>query len=421
MTNRPSAGIRYRLATAFWLALDSIRAHKLRSFLTLLGVIIGVSSVVLVGSAIEGLGTYAEQSTAKAFGTDSYLVAQIASAGRLSRKEISEKIRKNHRFQLEDVQYLRETTGDRVLYSPYRQRFGDVKAREETYELAALIGASASLPEIRDVSLVDGRFFTDEEERNRAAVAVIGQDIREKLFPQGSSLGSIIRINGIEFRIIGIQEKLGSAFGRSMDNSVYMPVTMFNRLFGVGQGFAVFGRARPDTGLQLDEALDVTRAAMRAKLHNQPGKPDTFDVLTPDSIRSFLGNILGLIAAVVVPVTCISLVVGGIVIMNIMLVSVTERTREIGVRKSLGARRSDILMQFLIEAAVMASVGGLIGIAVGAVLVAIIGSAFQLQLKITLTYVFLSVFVSATVGIVSGWYPANRASKLDPVEALRAE
>jgi putative ABC transport system permease protein len=413
--------LRYRVSTALWLALDSIRAHKLRSFLTLLGVIIGVSSVVLVGSAVEGLGTYAEESTAKAFGTDSYLIAQIASAGRLSRKEVAEKIRKNHRFTLEDVAYLRETTGDRIQYSPYRQRLGDVKARELTYEFAAILGASASLPEIRDVTLTEGRFFTEEEERNRQAVAVIGDEIRTTLFPTGSAMGQIIRINGIEFRVIGIQEKLGSAFGRSQDNSVYIPITMFNRLFGTGQGFAIFGAARKDSGLSLDDALDVSRAALRAKFHNAPGKPDTFDTLTPDSIRSFLGNILGLIAAVVVPVTCISLVVGGIVIMNIMLVSVTERTREIGVRKSLGARRSDIMLQFLIEAAVMSSVGGLIGIAFGAVLVAIVSKAFQLQLTITAPYVFLSVFVSAAVGIVSGWYPASRASKLDPVEALRAE
>lgn len=414
-------GARYRLWTAFGLALDSIRAHKLRSFLTLLGVIIGVSSVVLVGSAIEGLGTYAEESTSKAFGTDSYLVAQIASAGRITRKEIAEKLRKNHRFLMDDVEYLRQATGQKVLYSPYRNKFEDVKAREVTYEQASVIGVSASLPDIRDVTLTEGRFYTDEEEQNRVPVAVIGYEIRTTLFPTGTALGQVIRLSGLEFTVIGIQEKLGSAFGRNQDNSVYIPVTLFNRLYGTRGGFAVFGKARADSGLDMDGALDLTRAAMRARLHNAPGKPDTFDFLTPDSIRSFVGNILGLIAAVVVPVTLISLVVGGIVIMNIMLVSVTERTREIGVRKSLGARRSDILMQFLIEAAVMASVGGIIGIAFGALLVSILARAFELKLTITPMYVFLSVFVSATVGIVSGWYPANRAAKLDPVEALRAE
>jgi putative ABC transport system permease protein len=182
-----------------------------------------------------------------------------------------------------------------------------------------------------------------------------------------------------------------------------------------------FGRARPGTGLRLLEALDITRVALRTRFRLGPGQPDRFDTVTPDSIRSFIDQILGLISAVIVPVTSMSLVVGGIVIMNIMLVSVTERTHEIGIRKSLGARMSDIRLQFLLEAVLLAAAGGLMGVLAGAGLAFLLARLFEISLRITPTYVFIALLVSSTVGIASGWYPARRASRLDPVVALRAE
>ena len=416
------AHFRHEYGSAVSLAWDSIIVHKLRSFLTLLGVIIGVASVILVGSAIDGLGVYADQSTAKAFGSESFLVAQVASAGRMTRKQFFEKVKYNKRLMLADDKYLDSVNGDRVLYSPYRNATSDTKRDNLTCEETSIIGVSADMVDIRDITLVEGRFFTDQEEKNSQFVAVIGDDVKNLLFPSLSSpLGKTFKIQNLDFTVIGVQERLGSAFGRSQDKSAYIPVTAFNRLFGPGNGSALFARPRKDSGLTMDQSLDLTRAALRTRFHERPGQPDRFEFLTPDAIRGFIDQLLSLVAAVVVPVTAISLVVGGIVIMNIMLVSVTERTREIGIRKALGATQYDILLQILIEAVMMAGAGGAIGVGLGAALTALLTALFQVTLRVTPFYVLLSVFVSGFVGVVSGWYPASRAAKLDPITALRAE
>ena len=413
---------RHQFVNAFWLAADSLRSHKLRSFLTLLGVIIGVASVIMVGAAIEGLGVYAEQSTAKAFGSESFLVAQIAVTGRLSRREYFDKVKRNKPIRTADARFVEALNGDRVLYSPYRNHSSDVKRDNLTCEAVSILGASADLAGIRDIGVVDGRFFTPQEDHSRAYVAVIGETVRTTLFPgETSPIGERMRIEGVEFTVIGVQEKLGSAFGRDQDNSAYIPITAFDRLYGPGDGFALFGRPKPGGGLTLEDALDLTRVSLRTRFHARPGQPDNFDTLTPDAIRGFIDQLLSMVAAVVVPVTCISLVVGGIVIMNIMLVSVTERTHEIGIRKAVGARRSDVMLQILIEAVMLAMMGGSMGVALGAVVTEILGRVFELSLHITAGYVVLALGVSSIVGVASGWYPAARAAKLDPVVALRAE
>jgi putative ABC transport system permease protein len=412
---------RYELLTALALAFDSIRSHKLRSFLTLLGVIIGVASVILVGSGIEGLGVYAQQSTAKAFGTESYMVAQVATAGNMTRREYFDRLKQNKPITMDEFRFLRSINQDNSIYSPYRQNVVDFKRDNLTQEDSSVLGSSAALADIRDIGIVSGRFFTDQEEKSRAFVTVIGDDTRINLFPEGNPLGKTIKIRGIDFTVIGIQERLGAAFGVSRDKSAYIPITSFNRLFGPGMGFALFARAKPDTHLTMEQSLDLTRVALRTRFHERPGQKDRFDTLTPDSIRGFVDQVLGMISVIVVPVTLISLVVGGIVIMNIMLVSVTERTREIGIRKALGARRFTVLLQILVESVMLSSLGGLIGIGLGALLTFALGKAFNLTLHITAAYVALSIGVSSTVGLVSGWYPASRASKLDPIEALRSE
>jgi putative ABC transport system permease protein len=331
-------------------------------------------------------------------------------------------MRRNRAIRLVDDRYLQSVNSDNTIYSPYRQSTVDTKRENLTSEDTSILGVSADMADIRDINVVSGRFFTPTEEQNATFVAVIGDDLKNNLFPDGSSpLGRTFKIQDLDFTVVGVTERLGSAFGRSQDNSAYIPISAFNRLFGPGQTISIFGRPKKGSGYTMDQSLDFTRVALRTRFHQPPGEEDRFDFLTPDAIRGFIDSLLSMVAAIVVPVTMISLVVGGIVIMNIMLVSVTERTREIGIRKALGARRFDILMQILIESVIMAGAGGAIGVMLGAVLTTVLTAAFGVTLRVTPTYVILSVFVSGTVGVVSGWYPAWKASKLDPIVALRSE
>jgi putative ABC transport system permease protein len=410
----------FQVLSAIGLAWDSLRAHKLRTFLTLLGVIIGVASVILVGSAIDGLGLYAETSVATAFGSESFVLQQVTTAK--SRKEYFDKLKYNRQLKLADERYLESMNGGDILYSAYRNSSVDTKRENLTSEDTTIIGAASNLADIRDMVMTEGRFFSRTEEQSAAYVAVIGDDLKNNLFPSvGTPLGRTFKIQDIDFTVVGVQERLGSSFGNSQDNVAYIPITTFDRLFGPGTSIAIFGRPKPSGGLTLQQSLDDTRVALRAKFHQKPGETDRFEFLTPDAIRGFIDQLLAIVALVVVPITCISLVVGGIVIMNIMLVSVTERTREIGIRKSLGARRSDIMMQILIESVLMAFAGGAIGVGIGAILTTALTAAFGVTLRVTPLYVFLSVFVSGAVGVVSGWYPASKAARLDPIVALRAE
>ncbi len=401
------------------LARESVLAHKLRSFLTLLGVIIGVASVVIVGAAVEGLGVYAEQSAAKTFGTETFLVAQVAGA--VGRREYYEKLRRNRPVRWDDLKYLEAATGDRVVYSPYVARPLEVKAENRIFDDGLVQGVSWTLSFLRDVSTSEGRFFTQEEERNRQAVAVIGEDVRVALFPAGSPIGRKIKLQGLDFTVVGVQEKLGSVMGGLRDNAVFIPVTVYRRMFGTPDSITLFARARPGAGLTLDEALDVTRSALRARFRQRPGEPDRFDTLTPEAVRSFTQNILGMISSVAIPLTSISLVVGGIVVMNIMLVSVTERTQEIGIRKSVGARPFDIRLQFLIEAVLLTGAGGILGLLAGLLGARALEQLLETSLPVRWHYAALAMLVSGIVGIAAGWYPAVRAARLDPVVALRQE
>src|SRR5579862_4852340 len=252
------AGLRYQIKSAIGLACDSLIAHKLRTFLTLLGIMIGVSSVILVGSAIDGLGLYAQQSTSKAFGGESFILQQIVNVQ--SRKEYFQKLKRNHELKLDDVHYLEVANGDNIMYSAYAASSADTKRGNLISEETGIIGAEADIVDIRNLTIVDGRSFTRTEEQNAAFVAVIGDDLKNNLFPDGSSpVGRTFKIQDLDFTVLGVQERVGSSFGRSQDNVCMIPITTFARLFGPGRTIPIFGKPKPASGFSLDQALDYTR------------------------------------------------------------------------------------------------------------------------------------------------------------------
>jgi putative ABC transport system permease protein len=277
-----------------------------------------------------------------------------------------------------------------------------------------------SMAPILDLDIVAGRMFNNIDMRNASRVVVIGNDILEKLMPGLDPLGREVRIDGESYTIIGLGKKEGKTLGQSRDNYVIMPITAWQRKYGTHKSVRILGKS-DGVGKQLESAMDETRAIMRSRRHDLPGAPDSFDVETNASFLGIWANISGSFFIAMVAIAAISLVVGGIVIMNIMLVSVTERTREIGIRKALGARRHDVLRQFLIESSTMALVGGVIGILFGIAVAKGVTTFFGMPSVIKLWAIGAGLLVSASVGVFFGVYPARRAAQLDPIAALRFE
>jgi len=401
------------------IALQSIFAHKLRTFLTLLGIIIGVASVMVVGAGIEGLETYVVDSVTKVLGSNSFILDKYAQIGERSQEEWEEILRRNKDLTLADLEYVRkhcpdcdEVVGElgttRTIYYESKEIFG-----------TRINGVTANRIFLGDQDLAEGRFFTGEEVRRSRNLCVIGWEVYTKFFENVDALGKTIRMGIHPLKVIGIMEKQGSTFGQSMDNNIFIPITTFQKIYGTRQSITIRGNAISRD--RFPAVLDQVTVAMRIRHKLKPGEKNTFGLISTEEINSFVDQFVQAIAVVVIPITLISLVVGGVVVMNIMLVSVTERTFEVGLRKSLGAKRRDILYQFLIEAFFLAASGGLIGLGLATILARVIEATTPMTMTISLGYIFLSIGVSGGIGIIFGIYPAYKASKLDPIEALRME
>ncbi len=413
-----------KVRTAFFLesariALQSIWAHKLRTFLTLLGIIIGVASVMLVGSGIAGLKTYVQDSVSRTLGSDSFLIAKFAHIGERSQEEWEKMVKRNKDLRLADIDWVRrqctacrevagEISSSRTLYHNGDELFG-----------TRVSGVTANFIFLGTQTLSEGRFFTDEEVRRSRLVCVIGWDVYEKFLQGQDPVGKTLKVGTEPLQVIGVLEKLGSSFGQSLDNTLYLPISTYQKIYGSRNSITIRGAASSRD--VFEKAVEQARLAMRIRHRLEPNEEDTFGIISTEEINSFVDEFTQGIAVVVIPITLISLLVGGIVVMNIMLVSVTERTFEIGLRKSLGARRRDILNQFLIEAFILAASGGLIGLGVAAVGAWLVEVFSPMTMTISLGYIALSVGVSGGIGIIFGIYPAFKASKLDPIEALRAD
>jgi putative ABC transport system permease protein len=400
----------------FRLALDALRAHKLRSFLTLLGVILAVATLVAVMSVVAGLNFYVADRVAN-LGANVYLVDRF---GIITSRDAWIKAQKRPLITVEEYQRLRENMKTAANVAATDDRTMDVRSGNILLENTDLTGVTPNYPDIRNMSLAAGRFLTEGDELHHAPVCFIGTDVVKKFFPTVDPVGKTIRAGTSTYEVIGVATEIGSAFGQSQDNYILLPFsTYYKDWHKQNDWLTIFVQAQNSEVMQTSE--DEARMLMRAWRHLPYDAPDNFAVFGSASIMALWNQITGNLFAVAVALTAVFLVVGGIVIMNIMLASVTERTREIGLRRSLGARRKHIVLQFMTESAVLAAVGGIMGLTLAYGIVAFVRAVTPIPVKTPLSAVIISLSVSTAVGLFFGIYPAMRAAKLDPIEALRAD
>ncbi|HET7442363.1 MAG TPA: ABC transporter permease [Terriglobales bacterium] len=407
------------ISEAIRIALQSLWANKLRSALTLLGIVIGVAAVIAVVTFVNGINGYVAERVFR-LGTDVFIVFKVSPAVTNVDHFLEGEKRKD--LTLEDYQAVLEACRH-CLYvgASLRNLTGHVKYNEQSISDTWVQGLTPSMGPIFDVDLESGRMLNESDIGNRAQVVVIGSDLVENVMPGVDPLGKQIRIDGWLYQVIGVGKKKGKTLGQSLDNYAMIPITAYLKQYGAHENSIRISGKAAGVGASLDAAMDEARAVLRARRHDMPGSEDSFDIETNASLLGIWSSLSGTFFVAMIGIAAISLIVGGIVIMNIMLVSVTERTREVGIRKAMGARRSDVLLQFLIESATMAVVGGALGVAVGVSFAKGITAIIGMPSVIKQWAVAAGLVVSASVGLFFGVYPARRAARLDPIAALRFE
>ena len=398
------------------LALSSIWANKLRSLLTLLGNIVAVSSIITVVSLIQGMNATISDAVVSDLGADAFTIDRM---GMITNEDEADRARNNPRITLEEAEAIES-------FSPYIQSVmaqangsAPVAYGNAEIEMVNVRGVSGDYMDFSTFDAERGRMISPVEIERSRAVVILGWDVADRLFNDLDPIDKIIRIRGVHFRVVGVSEKKGAIFGNSLDSFVVMPLGAFRKLFGARQSLQIMVRPR-DTAL-VGIAKDDARVALRVKRRLEPNEPDNFGIVSSDSVLGIYNQATAGIFAVLVGVVALSLVVGGIVIMNIMLMVVSERTREIGLRKALGAKRRDIMSQVLTESITLSVTGGVVGVALGAIAAAIIAATTPLPAAVQPWSVAIGVLITGIVGLFFGWYPTRRAARLDPIEALRRE
>lgn len=396
----------------------AVRANPLRSVLGGLAIAAAVATIVIVVTALEGVRQYAEATTAKTFGSDTFLIAQVASPGRISRRQLQEQLARNPPIVRSELAFLTRYAQSRVIYAPNAQTRADLVRGARALDDVAVTGTTATLAQIRDLNIEVGRFFTAAEDRDGAQVAVIGADVVDALFAPQSPVGNSIRISGRRFDVIGVQGRVGSGGAGSVDKYVWIPLRAYERAFGAPRSLQIF--AKSPEGMPAD-AEDHAQTSLRAARALRPGTSNTFDVLAPEAARGFVANLSQRVGAAAAPISLMALLAAIVVVTNTVLVSVTQRTREIGVRRALGARRGQIMLEILAESILLSVGGGLGGIMAAVGLMAAAGIVVPVPLVIAPKTVFVALAAAAGAGLAAGWYPAARATRLEVIAALRSE
>jgi putative ABC transport system permease protein len=402
---------------AFKLAFQSMWGNKMRSILTLIGVVMGVASVIMVLTLVQGAKKYISTKLS-GYGADVFTVNRMSSVILSADQYFSYQKRKI--IRIEDYEAIKEGCTECDEVGAMLNKSTNVVYNGHSSNNTGIRGYTASMMSLNNVDIALGRGFTPADEEHAFHSCIVGYDIVDNLIGDGDPIGKEIRVDGIPFTIVGVGDREGKTLGQSQDNWVAIPISTYQQIYGYNDSVNIYARASGGAQV-MTQAEDQARVIMRIRRHVAPGLPDDFEIQTNDTFLDIANQLLGVFAWVVLGLGSIALVVGGVVIMNIMLVSVTERTREIGVRKALGAKQRDVLVQFLIESASLAGVGGVFGILMGVLVGKLITVFVGFPTAVPIWAVFLGLFLASGVGIFFGVYPASKAARLDPVVALRAE